>query len=573
MKEIFSNMNIRYRLSLSYVVIIFLMLVTTHFSIAGIKDVKNKFDGYLGTENVVSIKLSNVQINVNEGARLVRDMLIETDESKEVLLNQEVSRVITDINEDLNFLVNYEKLSTNSIGNFVSGVNTWLTLGGRAISEIQAGNDDVAAYILLNECGDILDEMVNLAKAVTDDLDNRTQTFLVSVVSDNNKIIAFILCVLFVAILNSIVVSAMVTNGIVKPINEVSYAAEQLSNGILSTKISYEGRDEIGVMADSMRKSMKILSNYIRDIDQGLEMMSDGDFNLKEVEPFVGEFENIEKSFDRFAVNMSSTLQKINLASEQVAVGGEQVSSGSQELAQGSTEQSASVEELSDIINVMSDEIDLNAKNAQEANELSQKTGSSIIESNDKMKEMTIAMSDISEKSHEISKIIKTIDDIAFQTNILALNAAVEAARAGNAGKGFAVVADEVRNLAQKSAEAAKNTTALIEGTVEAVENGSKIADDTAKYLLEIVEDATKTTEMMVSIANASENQANAAQNIREGIAQISAVVQNNSATAEENSSASEELNIQSQILKDLVGEFTLNDAVYKNESNYDYNF
>ncbi|MFI3210532.1 MAG: methyl-accepting chemotaxis protein [Peptostreptococcaceae bacterium] len=573
MREFFSNMKIRKRLTLSYVVIIFLMLFTTHFSIMGIKNVKSKFDVYLGEESVANLSLSNAQIHVNKGARIIREIFIETDENKRMILTSELENVKELINNDLYFLSNYEGLKTDSIPNFVNAVNSWLNIGNNIMIEIQVGNDDLASYMLLNECRGILNEVVSLATQVSDDLENRTQTFLVGVVSDNNKHIMIILSVLVIAIVVSLIVSAMVTNGIVNPIGELSYVSEQLSNGILNSEINYEGRDEIGVMADSMRKSMTILSTYISEIDQGLEMMSNGDFNLQAVEPFVGEFENIEKSFDKFAVNMSSTLQKINLASEQVSVGGEQVSSGSQKLAQGSTEQAASVEELSDIINIMSDEIDLNAKNAQEANELSQKTGSSIIESNDKMKEMTIAMSDISEKSHEISKIIKTIDDIAFQTNILALNAAVEAARAGNAGKGFAVVADEVRNLAQKSAEAAKNTTALIEGTVEAVENGSKIADDTAKYLLEIVEDATKTTEMMVSIANASENQANAAQNIREGIAQISAVVQNNSATAEENSSASEELNIQSQILKDLVGEFTLNDAVYKNESNYDYNF
>ena len=288
-----------------------------------------------------------------------------------------------------------------------------------------------------------------------------------------------------------------------------------------------------------------------------MRLCQKGDFNISATEPFVGDFENIEKSFMKFSKEMSSTLEQINLASEQVASGSEQVSCGAQMLAQGATEQAASIEDLSNIINVISEDIIQNANNAKEANELAQRTGNSIVLSNEKMREMTIAMNDISDKSNEISKIIKTIDDIAFQTNILALNAAVEAARAGSAGKGFAVVADEVRNLAQKSAEAAKDTAVLIAGTVESVENGSKIADDTAKSLLEIVDDATKTVQMMVDITDASEKQASSRQH-RESISQISSVVQTNSATAEESSAASEELTGQSQLLKDLVSGFKL---------------
>lgn len=264
-------------------------------------------------------------------------------------------------------------------------------------------------------------------------------------------------------------------------------------------------------------------------------------------------------SINSIKLDLSSTLNEINESSNRVYYSSNQLSEASQELSQGSTEQTKSIEDLSSTINSITEQIDINANNTQSANYLVEKTSQSIIDSNDKMKEMINAMQDISNKSDEISKIIKTIDDIAFQTNILALNAAVEA---GSAGKGFAVVADEVINLAQKSSDATKDIAWLIQGTVVAVQNGSDIAYETASYLNSIVDDATKTKNMMIQIANASKEQAENAQSIRENINEISIVVQNNSASAEESSATSEELNSQSQILTELVNKFIL----YKNK-------
>jgi len=262
-------------------------------------------------------------------------------------------------------------------------------------------------------------------------------------------------------------------------------------------------------------------------------------------------------------------LIQINQASDQVASGSEQVSFGAQALSQGATEQASSVEELSATIVELSGHVKVNADHAAEASRLSNDAGSGVMESDGHMKEMIEAMGDISDKSKEIGKIIKTIDDIAFQTNILALNAAVEAARAGSAGKGFAVVADEVRNLAQKSAEAAKNTTVLIEGSILAVDNGTRIVGQTAKSLQDVVVKAGNVTNKMTDIANASEQQAKAIAQVTQGIEQIAAVVQTNSATAEESAAASEELTGQAQMLKELVGKFRLNGDSYQFENTH----
>ncbi len=557
MKSILRNLSVKKKLTLSYLIILTFILFISFISTFGIKATSSSLNSTVNKELKAKDTLSSIRVSTNVVSSILREWVISSQQ-KYAVLDQESSRIIGEIKENVNVLNQNNAIDKDLLAEYNRLINAWIAEAEGVIGIIKSGDLAQASKAIENKEITAIVDAENQAKLIEEFIIEKSNTILSRTINMSNNLRLFLSIAVFTVILLIIFMSKKITDGIVKPVQEVSHAAEQLSKGILDTKIEYEAEDEVGVMAESMRRSMKTLSMYINDIDVALETMSKGDFNISATEPFVGDFENIEKSFMKFSKEMSSTLEQINLASEQVASGSEQVSCGAQMLAQGATEQAASIEDLSNIINVISEDIIQNANNAKEANELAQRTGNSIVLSNEKMREMTIAMNDISDKSNEISKIIKTIDDIAFQTNILALNAAVEAARAGSAGKGFAVVADEVRNLAQKSAEAAKDTAVLIAGTVESVENGSKIADDTAKSLLEIVDDATKTVQMMVDIADASEKQAQAADNIRESISQISSVVQTNSATAEESSAASEELTGQSQLLKDLVSGFKL---------------
>lgn len=261
---------------------------------------------------------------------------------------------------------------------------------------------------------------------------------------------------------------------------------------------------------------------------------------------------------EQIIVSLNDTLLQISTASHQVAAGSEQMSAGAQALSQGATEQASSIEELAASITEVSEMIRQNASHAQQASNNMDETTLGIEHGDQQMQNLVVAMNEIERTSGEIERIIKTIDDIAFQTNILSLNAAVEAARAGEAGKGFAVVADEVRNLASKSAEAAKETTVLIQSTLAAIKNGSAMVTETGKSLDQISDKAQIVNELVKKIAEASDTQASSIQQINVGINQISSVVQTNSATAEESAASSEELSAQAETLKTLVSHFKL---------------
>lgn len=294
--------------------------------------------------------------------------------------------------------------------------------------------------------------------------------------------------------------------------------------------------------------------------------MAKGNMDVTIEMDYKGDFAPIKTSMQRILFSLNDALTKISQSSEQVAGGSEQVSSGAQALSQGATEQASSVEELATTINEISVKIKENAQNAQKANDMVGETTEKLTFGNQKMEDLISAMNQITETSNRIGKIVKTIDDIAFQTNILALNAAVEAARAGAAGKGFAVVADEVRNLAGKSAEAVKDTTALIENAIQAISNGTTMADDTAESIRAVSVSAKLVSDLVNQIAQVSNEQATAVLQITQGVDQISGVVQTNSATAEESAAASEELSGQAQMLKQLVGHFKLSGETVFNE-------
>ncbi|MEG2054001.1 MAG: methyl-accepting chemotaxis protein, partial [Oscillospiraceae bacterium] len=371
-----------------------------------------------------------------------------------------------------------------------------------------------------------------------------------------------------VGIFAALAVATVSANAIHKPLKICTRRLELLAHGDLSTEMEdVNTKDETKVLANSTVTIVEALKLVISDLSNCLTEFGNGNFTakLQHQEIFIADFEPLGIAINKIIDQLSAAIVQIRISSEEVAGGSDQVSSGAQALSQGATEQASSVQELSATIQEIYSQVQQNAKDALTANENAAIVEKEIENGDEQMHNLTKAMEDINDSSSKIGKIIKTIEDIAFQTNILALNAAVEAARAGSAGKGFAVVADEVRNLAGKSSAAAKSTTELIGGSIEAVNNGTKMAQATAAALDGITAGAKKINTLINSISEASNSQSDSMQQVTMGIEQISAVVQTNSATAEESAAASEELSSQAQMLKTLMARFKVEENAKSN--------
>ncbi|MFN2925578.1 methyl-accepting chemotaxis protein [Lachnospiraceae bacterium YH-ros2228] len=343
---------------------------------------------------------------------------------------------------------------------------------------------------------------------------------------------------------------------------EITKAVNVMKKGSFDYRISrkHTGNDEFGQAIDDYAAMQATTEEVIGETSKVLDEMSRGIFTaeIKNPDHFVGEYKRIAVSFEEIHKNLRNIFQQMNKVANQVTMRSAKIANGSMALSQGSTEQAATVEELTSTITQLSLQITKNAEDAGDVENFSGQVADEIMEQNKQMTNMLEAMKEIEEKSNQIENIIKAIDDIAFQTNILALNAAVEAARAGNAGKGFAVVADEVRNLAGKSAEAASETSSLIEGAIAAIHNGSSLVTDSAKSLTAVMESAKKSKKLVADIAGEMKSEATAIGEVTSGLEQISQVVQQNSATAEESSTSCQELNNQASSLKQMVDEITV---------------
>ena len=555
-KKKLENMHLKERIDYGYRKVITMMLISGLLSVVIIGVLFANMMHYIENVNAADQAVKICRINVNAAARNIREMALNEDTSSYDNYEQTVKRLLSEVDSELQILKKTEVLSDENYEEYSAALTDWGEIGYSIMEKIKNGDDENATDAILNDCTPALNKVVEIAIKLDEMTDKASsQTVRNIVVCTVAGFVVIIVCLIFAFTLTR-KTSKKVLETILEPLHAIEDVAMELTEGNLHSTLEYHSEDEIGKLAHSMRKSIRILGTYVDDIDRSMKLFSEGNFDVHPEVEWRGDFVGILNSFMAFQASMAGTIKGIQNVSDEVSGAAEQVASSSNDLADGATNQAAVVEELTATVTGVSEQVEKNSQSAKGISVKVDELGNAISESNGKMHEMVDSMHEISEASNEIDKIITTINEIASQTNLLALNASIEAARAGEAGKGFAVVANQVNVLADQSAQAAKESATLIETSVKAVEKGMVIAGQTAAQLEEVAENSKLITTEVTNIAETLETQTTEIKQINEGIEQINDVVQTNSATSEECAAASQEMSSEAESLREMIRKF-----------------
>ena len=538
------NMKLKSRLLLSYAVVIAICLSASVAALFLMNRIGDNLSSFYKNNYTVTVNVWMAKREMQAARGDILNAVLDSDAEKSMQFIENAKESLRNMRATFPVIRKSFKGDIAMVDRVEELLQQAIVYRDQVFGLVETGKTDEAYEVMKSNYVPILNQMADLLQQIADVAGENAQTMVKEGEYAQTSAIIVIMLIMALSIMAAALLGIYISNSIRKPVKEIEDAAVQLANGKLDgVHVTYMSRDELGQMSDSIRDLISYQKTIIEDISDILGDMSEGNFkvqsNVKEY--YRGRYDCILVAMRKLRNRLSNTLGQISQSARQVADGSEQISSETQLLAIGAEEQACSIEKLAAAVNEISEHVRETKENANEARGQTDQAGEQVFESNQQMQEMIRAMNIISEKSSEIYKIVKTIEDIAFQTNILALNASVEAARAGEPGAGFAVVAREIRALADKTAIASKNTAALIEESVSAVKNGEKVARATADSLLQVVKSTKQVVLVVDRIASATENENVSISNITAEVSQISDVVQNNVSTSEELAAASEE--------------------------------
>lgn len=549
------NASIRTKLLVGFGCILLLLIGLNAFSLINMRKTSDMVpDLYNGPhmDSVTSIAL------IMETARMdgaVKGMLIDGDVSA---YDSDYQTAWKEAGEQIGILRESGQLTEAQINQLDSAFAGMEDAYGEIRTLLTAGSMEAAKAVLESDFSKAADEASAAARALAETANTDAGEFLDRSIEQTDRTVIIQDIIFAITVICAVITALKISLDFTIPISKLAKGMKEVSEGHFDVFVENDSADEMGVLTQELNATVGHIKGYVFDIRHVLGEISNGNIALAVESEYLGDFIAIKDSLNQIIDSLNETMHEIRMCGEQLNAGASNLASGARVLAQGSAEQTQAVDEFQKSLKTVSELTAQDGENAQQVTELSKMAWEAVVESDSRMKEMTGAMKEIENSSQEIAKVIKLIEDIAFQTNILALNAAVEAARAGEAGKGFAVVADEVRNLAAKSSEAANSTVAMITKSGQSVENGTAIVEATAAALEAVGVNVRNMNEILSRIGESTAEQGRAFAVMTSAAEQIASVVHANSAAAEENSEASEELSIQSDKLKMLVERFKL---------------